>query len=148
MLLRHEAHPRGIGADWFLCSVLRGSATATIEALRWSCRFLTDLGSGPGRDPQAALAGRHTRLKEQLRRAEHVGKLWAASNMETLMAQGMREPHLDVNELSAELRTVDAVFRAVYGVPPDAGSAQGVEDLGAFDGEDGVRRLLDIWNSE
>jgi hypothetical protein len=144
-LLRHESWPDGFQARFLLCGVLerlpKEEADIT-EALRYACRFLASLA--PDAEPLGALKHRHAETRRGLERARRFQAMRETMNMETLMARSVREPNLDPSALEHELALQDSICRAAYGLPAsDFGPAE--EDLGEFDGEEGARRLLDIW---
>ncbi|WP_027366642.1 hypothetical protein [Desulfocurvibacter africanus] len=144
-LLRHESWPDTPQSRFLLSGVLErlsDKEAATAEALRYACRFLASLA--PDAEPLAALKHRHAETRRGLERARRFQAMRETMNMETLMARGVREPNLDPAALEHELALQDAICRAAYGLPAsDFGPAE--EDLGEFDGEEGARRLLDIW---
>lgn len=144
-LLRHESWPNTPQALFLLGGVLErlsGDEGETAEALRYACRFLTVLP--PDAEPLAVLKQRHADTRQNLTRARRFEAMRETTNMETLMARGIREPNLDPAALAHELALQEAICLAAYGLPAsDIGPAE--EDLGEFDGEDGARRLLDIW---
>ena len=146
VLLRHESWPDTPQARFLLAGALErvsGGEEDTAEAVRHACRLLT--GLAPGDDILAALKARHAEARLNLGRARRLEALRESENMETLLARGVREPLLDADALSRELAITDALCRAAYGVPAsELGPVE--EDLGEFDGEDGARRLLDLWS--
>ncbi len=144
-LLRHESWPDTPEALFLLSGVLErlpGNVPETTEALRYACRFLSSLASDA--EPLSALKQRHAETRRILTRARRFEAMRETTNMETLMARGVREPNLDPAALERELAVQEAICHAAYGQPiSDLGPAE--EDLGEFDGEEGARRLLDIW---
>lgn len=144
-LLRHEPWPDTPQARFLLAGALErlpGDEEDTAWAVRYACRLLTCLA--PGEDILAALKARHAEARRNLARAHMLEVMRESENMETLLARGVREPLLDAEALSREMEILDALCRAAYGLPAsDLGPAE--EDLGDFDGEDGARRLLDLW---
>jgi len=73
-----------------------------------------------------------SRFEEQLRR----------SNMETLMLQGVRAPHIDPDALREELRLIDRISRTVFGSTEYFLSPGSGEDLGLFDPRDDIGRVI------
>lgn len=145
VLLRHEPWPDTREARFLLAGALErlsGGEEGTAEAVRYACRLLACLA--PGEDILAALKARHAEARRNLGRARRLEALRESENMETLLARGVREPLLDADALSRELAIIDALCRAAYGLPAsELGPAE--EDLGDFDGEDGARKILDLW---
>lgn len=145
VLLRHEIWPDTPEVRFLLTGALErleGGEHEVAEAVRHACRLLTSLSAKD--DVLAVLKARHAEARRNLGRARRLEAMREAENMETLLARGVREPHLDAEALQREMAVLDGLCRAAYGLPAsDLGPAE--EDLGEFEGEDGARRLLDIW---
>jgi hypothetical protein len=140
--LRHSRLAFDAEQTVFLAALIRGLADEPdfSPALTFALGFL---GHADARDLARALAAHLEALLRDLMRAERFAALLAGSNFETLRAQGVREPHLDVDALRRELTLADRVGRAVYGPLSGLSALAPREtDLGSFEGPEGVDALL------
>jgi hypothetical protein len=65
-------------------------------------------------------------------------------NMETLFAQGVRMPYIDKNDMQKKMRTIDRISFAVFGKTEFIDQVVGSVDLGQFDGDEDVKKVIDL----
>lgn len=66
------------------------------------------------------------------------------SNMETLFAQGVRMPYVNKNDMKKKMRMIDRISLAVFGKTEFIDQVTGSLDLGEFEGDEDVKKVIDL----
>ena len=66
------------------------------------------------------------------------------SNMETLFAQGVRMPYVNKNDMQKKMRMIDRISLAVFGKTEFIDQVTGSLDLGEFEGDEDVKKVIDL----
>ena len=114
-----------------------------LDALHTGLNLLETL---PEEDIFAGLSRRRNELADALARADHLARETSGRNMETLMLQGVRQPHIDRDAARKTMCHIDLLCRTAFGRIGWTTAAPQAEDLGTIAGPDEldtlVRRLV------
>ncbi|NJB66515.1 hypothetical protein GGQ74_000155 [Desulfobaculum xiamenense] len=135
----HEPHAAFV-AD--VVALVEGDVRRMGDALRWTAAFLEDVP--PDGDLAGALATRYERARGALTRSDRFRDTLARSNYETMVMRGMREPHFEPEALRRDMELANALSLAVFGMPAAVDAMFPETDLGSFEGESGLRRLIGL----
>lgn len=145
VLFRHARLEWSMEQTNFVVDALRNLPQAgeeMLDMLGWTAAFLGGLGAG-----QDILDGLRVRWREAYRnvgRAERFAKALASSNYETMIMQGIREPHFDTETLREDMYRADELARAVFRESVVEVQGEGPRDVGSIETADDMHRVLGL----
>lgn len=126
----------------FLAAYLSNADTNTGDFLDALHTALNILESVPDDDIFAGLSRRRNELADALERADRLARETTGRNMETLMLQGIRLPHIDRAAARKTMRHIDILCRTAFGRIGWTTATPQNEDLGTVAGANELDTLV------
>jgi len=130
---------------FFICSFfekIRVKDPVFLQCLNFILNFLDEIDDHE--NILSALLGKKHDYQQNIRQAEHFKKQRAGKNMELLILQGIRVPHINKEEALRNIELIDRISLAVFGQTGYPESDYSDFDFGSFYGKKDIGRLIKI----
>ncbi len=130
---------------FFMCSffkTIRADEPVLFQCLSFILNFLDEIDDN--QNILSFLLKKKSHYQNNIRKAEQFNKQIAGSNMEILILQGNRVPHISKEEACKNIELIDRISLAVFGQIGYPEPVYSGFDFGSFHGEKDMEKLIKI----